>query len=161
MLYVGAVNADTFFNKQARDPSVWRAVSAPEAAIGAYLRDPPANAQVYLSPAFERHSAVELISRRRPYTLLNLAEHLPLRSVQAEGDVVYVMETLDRRLVPLLQQIYPDGAADYHQDPFGASLFVSYRAPTAAVAQGAADCALLSRRRRRWSAHHRAPRHSD
>lgn len=136
VLYVGAVNADTFFNKQAKDPSVWRAFSASEAAIGAYLRDLPANAQVYLSPAFERHSAVELISRRRPYTLLNLAEHLPLRSVQAEGDVVYVMETLDRRLVPLLQQIYPDGAADYHQDPFGASLFVSYRVPTAAVAQG-------------------------
>ena len=136
VLYVGAVNADTFFNKQAQDPSVWRAYSASEAAIGAYLRDLPTTAQVYLSPAFERHSAVELISRRRPYTLLNLAEHLPLRATPAEGDVVYVMETLDRRLVPLLQQIYPDGAADYHQDPFGASLFVSYRVPAAAAAQG-------------------------
>lgn len=136
VLYVGAVNADTFFNKQAKDPSVWRAFSASEAAIGQYLRDLPPNAQVYLSPAFERHSAVELISRRRPYTLLNLAEHLPLRDIQADHDVVYVMEALDQRLVPLMQQIYPAGVADYHRDPFGASLFVSYRVPAAAVAQG-------------------------
>ncbi len=136
VLYVGAVNADTFFNKQAKDPAVWRAFSATEAAIGQYLRDLPSTAQVYLSPAFERHSAVELISRRRPYTLLNLAEHLPLRDIQPSGDVVYVMETLDQRLIPLMQQIYPAGAADYHRDPFGASLFVTYRVPAAAVAQG-------------------------
>ena len=50
--------------------------------------------------------------------------------------MVYVMEALDQRLVPLMQQIYPGGVADYHRDPFGASLFVSYRVPAAAVAQG-------------------------
>ena len=46
-----------------------------------------------------------------------VAEHLPLRSVQAEGDVVYVMETLDRRLAPLLQQLVdaPALVAAYRQ----------------------------------------------
>lgn len=133
VIFAGVRNVDAYFRVQAQDPAVWRAFSANEAAIGRYLATLPPDTAVYMGPGFERHSAITLLSDNRPYTVLNLARHVPLRNTPAGGDVVYILDAGDRQLIPLLQQIYPDGTLDTHDDPFGASQFLSYRIPAAAL----------------------------
>jgi sugar lactone lactonase YvrE/4-amino-4-deoxy-L-arabinose transferase-like glycosyltransferase len=134
VLYVGVTNADTFFNKQAKHPAVWRAYSATEAAVGQYLRDLAPDARVYLSPSFAYHSSVSLISHERAYTILNLSEHLPLHVAQTlPGDVVYILDVMDRQLEPLLRQTYPGGQWEIHADPFGEPMFITFRVPSDVV----------------------------
>ncbi len=133
VIFASVRNVDAYFGVQAQDPAVWRAFSATEAAIGRYLGELPPNAAVYVGPGFERHSAVTLLSGDRPYTVLNLARHVPLRDAPAGVDAVYVLDVADQRLLPVLQQIYPAGVVESHDDPYGAPLFLTFRVPAAAL----------------------------
>lgn len=133
VVFAGVRNVDAYFRVQAQDPAVWRAFSATEAAIGQYLRTLPAGAGVYMGPGFERHSAVTLLSDDRPYTVLNLARHVPLRDAPPGADAVYILDVSDQRLLSLMQQLYPEGAIERHDDPYGAPLFLTFRVPAAAL----------------------------
>ncbi len=130
---VGAGNINTYFNVQAKDPSVWGAFSSSHAAVGAYLRDLPQDTRVYLVSAFEGHSAVLFISDFRPYETLDVSQHVPVRDAPP-GDVIYIVEDVDRPLLAQLGQVYPQGRLEEHRDPYGRILFIVYRVPQAAIA---------------------------
>jgi DNA-binding beta-propeller fold protein YncE len=130
---VGLHNVNVYFNVQAKDPAVWIAFSGHHAAVGEYLRDLPPEAKVYLSPAFEGHSAVLFISNFRPYTVLNIGQHVPLRE-DPGGDAIYLVEEVDRPFLDLFRQVYPQGVMEEHRDPYGRILFITYRVPREAVA---------------------------
>jgi len=125
-------NAHTYFAVQAKDPAVYLAYSGVEAAVGEYLATLPPDARIFVSPTWHTHSAVRLISGERETIPLNLARHLPLQE-QLSGEVVYVVETVDQRLVPLFRQIYPGGKLTMHKDPYGRLLFISYEVPPEAM----------------------------
>ncbi len=107
-------NARTYFRVQAPDPSVWSAYSPNESAVGEYLATLPVDATVLITPLFEHHSSIKLMGRGHPYRALNPVDDLPYRDA-ASGDLVYVLEPVDRPLLGLLQQIYPAGAAEEHR----------------------------------------------
>ena len=112
---------------------MWSAYSPNESAVGKYLATLPAEATVLITPQFEHHSSIKLIGRGHPYRALNPVDDLPYRGA-ASGDLVYVLEPVDRPLLGLLQQIYPAGLAEEHRDPFGQELFLSYTVPQADLA---------------------------
>ena len=126
-------NARTYFRVQAPDPSVWSAYSPNKSAVGKYLATLPAEATVLITPQFEHHSSIKLMGRGHPYRALNPVDDLPYRGA-ASGDLVYVLEPVDRPLLGLLQQIYPAGQAQEHRDRFGQELFLSYTVPQANLA---------------------------
>ena len=126
-------NARTYFRVQAPDPSVWSAYSPNESAVGKYLATLPVEATVLIAPQFEHHSSIKLIGRGHPYRALNPVDDLPYRGA-ASGDLVYVLEPVDRPLLGLLQQIYPAGQAEERNDRFGQELFLSYTVPQATLA---------------------------
>ncbi len=126
-------NARTYFRVQAPDPSVWSAYSPNELAVGKYLATLPAEAMVLITPQFEHHSSIKLIGRGHPYRALNPVDDLPYRGA-ASGDLVYVLDPLDRPLLGLLQQVYPTGLAEEQRDRYGQVLFRSYTVPQADLA---------------------------
>ncbi len=127
------VNYNAYFNIQAKQPSVWMAHSAREAAVGEHIASLGERYGVYLAPAFNGHSAIRLIAREPEYTPLNVSQHLPLRE-DADGDVVYILDPVSRRLKSVFRQYYPNGLWEEHRDPFGQLLFLTYTVTAAEVA---------------------------
>ena len=123
---VGVSNLLTFFTVQAGHPSVWRAFSPHEAAIGHYMARLEHPALLYLSSNFNKHSAITFIAHDPDYVLLDLSRHLPVREPQ-ETDVIYIMEPADRRLEPLFHQFYPTGVWQEYRDPYGGLLFNTFQ----------------------------------
>ncbi len=130
-VFVMGANIHTYFRVQAVHPDVWAAYSPNESAVGKYLATLPPDVRIYMTPQYTHHSAVRFIGRR-DVTVLQLAEHVPLRQ-DPGGDVEYILEPVDERLVPLLEQLYPGGFYQAHRDRFGRVLFLSYRVPREAL----------------------------
>lgn len=126
-------NARTYFEVQALDPSVWSAYSPSESAVGKYLGTLPSNATVLITPQFEHHSSIKLMGRGHPYRALNPVDDLPYRGT-ASGDLIYILEPVERPLLGLLQKIYPAGRAEEQRDPYGQELFLSFTVPQANLA---------------------------
>lgn len=132
---VMVANARVYFQVQALHPSVWAAYSPSESAVGRFLATLPPEATVLITPQYEHHSAVKLIGRDHPYRALNPVEDVPYRGTATAGqDLVYVLEPVDRPLLGLLQQIYPNGEIEEHLDRYGQNLFLSYRVAGADLA---------------------------
>ncbi|NOZ71071.1 MAG: hypothetical protein GXP38_04030, partial [Chloroflexi bacterium] len=130
VLYVMGSNIHTYFRVQAVDPSVWGAYSPNESAVGEYLATVPESVHIYMTPQYTHHSAVKFIGGPHKITVLNLAQHIPLRE-DPGADVEFILEPVDERLVPLLQQLYPGGTYNAHRDRYGRTLFLSYHVPRA------------------------------
>lgn len=126
-------NARAYFDVQAPNPSVWSAYSPNESAVGKFLTTLPAGSTVLITPQYEHHSSIKLIGREHPYRALNPVADLPFRE-PATGDLVYVLEPVDKPLLSLLQQVYPGGVAEEHADRYGQELFLSYIVPQADLA---------------------------
>ncbi|NOX61695.1 MAG: hypothetical protein GXP42_07090, partial [Chloroflexi bacterium] len=132
VLLVVIGNINTYFRVQAVDPAVWGAYSPNESAVGKYLAEVPEDIKIYMTPQYTHHSAVAFIGGPRDITVLNLAQHIPLRE-DPGGDVLFILEPVDERLIPLLQQLYPGGQYEVHQDRYGRVLFLSYWVPRASL----------------------------
>ncbi|RME84756.1 MAG: hypothetical protein D6775_04595, partial [Caldilineae bacterium] len=128
VLLVAAGNVNTYFRVQAVDPAVWAAYSPNESAVGKYLATVPPEERIFMTPQYTHHSAVKFIGGPHDITPLNLAQHIPLRQ-DPGADVQFILEPVDERLVPLLQQLYPGGEYQVHRDRYGRTLFLSYRIP--------------------------------
>lgn len=130
VLYIMGSNIHTYFRVQAVDPAVWGAYSPNESAVGEYLATVPESVHIYMTPQYTHHSAVKFIGGPHNITVLNLAQHIPLRE-DPGADVEFILEPVDERLVPLLQQLYPGGIYNAHRDRYGRTLFLSYHVPRA------------------------------
>jgi DNA-binding beta-propeller fold protein YncE/4-amino-4-deoxy-L-arabinose transferase-like glycosyltransferase len=137
----GASGIAAYFGKQAHHPQVWRAFSPAEAAIGRYIADLHGPAQLYLTPTFNQHSAITFIAADPAYEELDLTQHLPVRRPQPI-EVIYVLESVDRRLEPLFHQFYPNGVWKEHLDPYGGRLFNTF----AVTPEGQAEALGLNAR---------------
>ena len=140
VVFVAASNINAYFRVQAVSPDVWGAYSPNESAVGEYLATVPADIPIYMTPQYTHHSAVKFIGGPHYIKVLSLAQDVPLREDPA-GDVEYLLEPVDERLVPLLQQLYPGGEYKLHSDRFGRPLFITYHVPRAALTQHE-DCKL-------------------
>jgi len=131
---VGVSNLLAYFTVQARHPSVWLAFSPHEAAIGQYMAHLDRPALLYLSPTFNKHSAITFIAHDPDYVPLDLSRHLPVREPQ-ETSVIYILEPASRRLEPLFHQFYPTGVWKEHLDPYGGLLFNTFEVTPAQQAE--------------------------
>lgn len=144
VIFVMAANINTYFRVQAVDPSVWGAYSPNESTVGEYLADVPRDTRIFMTPQYTHHSAVQFIGGPHDITPLNLAQHIPLRQ-DPGADVLFILEPVDERLVPLLQQLYPAGRYEAHRDRFGRTLFLTYAVPRDAFAQAQGLQSAISR----------------
>ena len=139
VVWVGVGEVDAYFNRQAPMPAVWQAFSPSESAIGRFLADQPPAATVLVSPAYEHHSAIKLMTYGRPdpYRPFTPTDDIPYRG-PVDRDLVYIFTPQDTALLTVLQAIYPTGAATVHQDRYGMPLFLSFTVPQAGLvaAQG-------------------------
>ncbi len=133
MFVIGA-NLNTYFRVQAVAPSVWYAYSPEESAIGDYLAAQPENLTIFLDPQYYGHAAIRFIGGERDIIPLNLTRDIPLRHPPA-GDVLFIIEPKDQQIIPLLQQLYPTGVFQPHQDRYGHTLFLSFFIPASAFAE--------------------------
>ena len=136
VLVIG-VNLNVYFRVQAVDSAVWYAYSPEESAIGDFLSEQPENLLIYLDPQYYGHSSIRFIGGEHNISPLNLTQDIPLRQPPAQ-DVLFIIEPKDQQIIPLLQQLYPAGVFQAHQDRFGRPLFLSYLIPARAFddAQG-------------------------
>ncbi len=88
----------------------------------------PEDVRIFMTRQFTHHSAVKFIGGPRDIVRFDLTQHIPLRE-DLKQDVIYLFESVDTLLIPLLQQLYPDGQFETHEDSFGRSLFLTYRIP--------------------------------
>ncbi len=128
-----ASGLNTYFRVQAPHPDVWAAYSPNESAVARFLTTLPADATVLITPQFEHHSSIKLIARDHPHQALSPAQDLPYRG-STTGDLVYVLEPVDRPLFGLLEQVYPGGVGEEYRDRYGRVLFLSYTVPQAELA---------------------------
>ncbi len=128
VVFVMAANINSYFRVQAVDSSVQNAYSPSESAIGEYLTTVPEDELVFMAPQYMHHSAIDFIGGTHDIVPFNLTQHIPLRADPGQ-DAIFLLETLDDRLIPLLQQLYPGGELKMHQDQFGRVLFLTYRIP--------------------------------
>ena len=134
VIIVMGANLNAYFRVQAVDPAVWYAYSPEESAIGEYLAQQPDDLTIYLDPQYYGHAAIRFIGGERPIIPLNPAEHIPLRQPPA-GDALFILEPKEHELLAMLQQLYPTGAFESHQDRYGRTLFLSYRISASAFAE--------------------------
>jgi len=132
VLFVMGANLNAYFRVQAVDQAVWYAYSPEESAIGAYLAALPADMPIYMDDQYVGHAAIRYIGGERAITPLDLTRDIPLRQTPA-GDVLFILEPKDQQIVSLLQQLYPDGVYQAHQDRYGRTLFLSYLIPASAL----------------------------
>ena len=128
VIFVMAANINTYFRVQAVDSSVQNAYSPSESAVGKYLTAIPEDELIFMAPQYMHHSAIRFIGGPHDIVPFNLTQHIPLRDDPGQ-DVIFLLETVDERLIPLLQQLYPGGEFQRHQDSFGRALFLTYRIP--------------------------------
>ena len=133
VIFVMAANLNAYFRVQAVDPAVWYAYSPEESAIGDYLAGQPQGLAIYLAPQYVGHSAIAFLGGEHTIIPLNLTQDIPLRQPPA-GDALFILEPKDQLIVPLLQQLYPSGSFEAHQDRYGRTLFFSYLIPASAFA---------------------------
>lgn len=127
VLLVAVININTFFNIQAKNISVWNAYSATEAAIGKFMRDLPDDSLILLDPAYNFHSAVLFISNSRPYTILNLSEHLPIiNSFATSQNIHYILPASNSNLENTMRLFYPQGKWEVHKDLAGNPMFYTF-----------------------------------
>ena len=134
VILIMAINLNTYFSVQAVDPAVWYAYSPEESAIGEFLAEQPADLTIFLDPQYVGHSAIRFIGGAHNAIPLNPAQHIPLRQPPA-GDVLFILEPKEEGMLALLQQLYPTGVFQRHQDRYGRTLFLSYFIPASAFTE--------------------------
>ncbi|HHB90090.1 MAG TPA: hypothetical protein ENK60_02140 [Anaerolineae bacterium] len=133
-IFVMGSNLRTYFRVQAVDPAVWYAYSPEESAIGEFLAQQPEDLIIYLDPQYYGHAAIRFIAGERHFIPLNPSQHIPLREPPT-GDALFILEPKEEELLAMLQQLYPTGVFQAHQDRYGRPLFLSFRIPAAAFAE--------------------------
>ena len=134
VVIVMGANLNAYFRVQAVNPAVWYAYSPEESAIGEFLARQPDDLTIYLDPQYVGHAAIRFIGGERDVIPLNPSQHIPLRQPPA-GDALFIFEPKDEEMLALLQQLYPTGIFQAHQDRYGRTLFLSYLIPASAFAE--------------------------
>ncbi|MGQ9586395.1 MAG: PA14 domain-containing protein [Anaerolineae bacterium] len=130
----GAGNVHTYFVVQAVHPAAWAALSPSESAIGKYLASLEGSQRVFLAQGFQRHSAIHLIAQDPEYTVLNLAQHLPIREFDGR-DALFILDPVGEKVLPLFSRIYPQAEVQFHRDRYGFPLFLSVRVPAGQIVE--------------------------
>ena len=127
LLVIARSNYDTFFNKQAKDFSVWAAYSSTETEIARFLQSLPGDGDydVYISPIYRGHPTIRFLVPRyeggKPFDFMN---NVPIKE-RVDKDVVYILERSFDYVVPILEACYPGGVFEAEKDPYGHVMFVS------------------------------------
>ncbi len=119
LVYVGVINVNKYFVRQANDFAVWNAHSTPETLAADLLLAESAEADFYVTSYFHGHPAINFIARGLPaYQRLETTTHLPLR-VDAPRDVILVMNAESKSIYDEARRYYPDAQFQELGPPFG------------------------------------------
>lgn len=119
LVFAAWFNLSRYFVTQAKHPDVWGAFSVDGSALaGELLRSLPADTAFYFSPIWPVDVVVDFVSKRRPYSPLNVAATYP-----PGGSAVYALT--DCRLASEMARLCPEANLKTHRDLQGEAVLCS------------------------------------
>ncbi len=126
LVYVGVLNVNKYFVRQAGDFAVWNAHSTPETIAANFLKNEGDNADFYIISFLTNHPTVNFLARGHgEIHRLETTDRFPLR-VAADRDVVLIMNAESRSLYEDARRFYPDATFKEIQPDFGGDVVIYY-----------------------------------
>jgi len=126
---VGYSNYHTYFERQAKDFSVWNSFSTPETLVATLLAQSDDETEVYVTAYFQSHPTIRFIERvndtRFVYRSIETTEHLPLNWTPAKP-VSLIVDARSRYIFDEAGYLYPDAVLQELKPPFGGPVVVSH-----------------------------------
>ncbi|MBM2826976.1 MAG: hypothetical protein HW403_1040 [Dehalococcoidia bacterium] len=113
---VGYSNLYTYFGRQVADFASWNSFSTPETVVARRISGLlKAGYQVYVSPMYHGHPAIQYLSPNAPYQLFDTANGLPL--LATEGRVALFLSPEETVPLDLVKSYYPDVSCEAITSP--------------------------------------------
>lgn len=126
LVYVGVLNVNKYFVRQANDFAVWNAHSTPETIAANFLRSEGDEADFYIISFLHNHPTLRFVARGyENYHRLETTDRFPLR-VAPERDVVLIMNAESRSLYEDARRFYPNATFKEIQPDFGGDVVIYY-----------------------------------
>lgn len=107
---ITALNAHTYFVRQANDFAVWNAYSTPETLTARQLAGLDPNTDAYVTAFFHGHPTIKFVARdARPYFELDTLDQFPLEFPPDRGALL-VLNADSRGLYDEAKRLYPNAA---------------------------------------------------
>ena len=137
-LFALIANMHVYFDLQAQNRSTYYDFDPIQNSVAQTVRSAAPSHDVYVASTFTNHSAVKFLDDGIPYQTFNQAAHLPARQT-GDKDLLYVLEPVQRSLLPLFQKVYPGATITEWKDKYGSSGYtlVDVKANDARAVQGA------------------------
>jgi 4-amino-4-deoxy-L-arabinose transferase-like glycosyltransferase len=133
-IVVGAtlrMDYDAYFVRQAADVQSWKAFTPAATGVGELINVWSDRYLIYVSPTYYYVFPDDTIVRFAAYPYSGYHSLDPVGSVPLQEDtgqgVLYILEPYYTSLLEILQTFYPEGRLEEHLDPFGDTMFISYR----------------------------------
>ena len=122
---------DAYFVRQAADVQSWNAFTPAATGVGELINVWSDHYLIYVSPTYYYVFPDDTIVRFAAYPYSGYRSLDPVGSVPLQEDtgqgVLYILEPRYTFLLESLQTFYPEGRLEEHLDPFGDTMFISYR----------------------------------
>ncbi len=126
LIYVGVLNVNKYFVRQANDFAVWNAHSTPETIAANFLKNEGDEADFYIISFLTNHPSVNFLARGHGEIFrLDTTDRFPLR-VAADRDVVLIMNAESRSLYEDARRFYPNATFKEIQPDFGGDVVIYY-----------------------------------
>jgi len=128
---ITALNAHTYFVRQANDFAVWNAYSTPETLAARQLADLDPNTDAYVTAFFHGHPTIKFVARQaRPYFELDTLDQFPLDFPPDRGALL-VLNADSRGLYDEAKRLYPNATFTETAPPLEGPpvLFTAYLSP--------------------------------
>jgi len=133
-IVVGAtlcMDYDAYFVRQAADVQSWNAFTPAATGVGELINVWSDHYLIYVSPTYYYVFPDDTIARFAAYPYSGYRSLDPVGSVPLQEDtgqgVLYILEPHYTFLLEILQTFYPEGHLEEHLNPFGDTMFISYR----------------------------------
>jgi streptogramin lyase/4-amino-4-deoxy-L-arabinose transferase-like glycosyltransferase len=105
---IAALNAHTYFVRQANDFAVWNAYSTPETLTARLLADLDPNTDAYVTSFFHGHPTIKFVARNTPtYIELDTLDQFPLDLIPGRSALL-VLNADSRTLYDEARLLYPN-----------------------------------------------------
>lgn len=133
-VFIAFDNANSYFNRQGKDPGAWAEFSVAEWAAGKYAGSLPNNFQIIASQYFaESYTFRFMAYPKASFLSFDQSEHMPVRA-KVFKDYAFILDDSYEPVLPLLQKMYPGGKYSEFRHKFNNRLlFFGYEVPYEAV----------------------------
>ncbi|HZK67370.1 MAG TPA: glycosyltransferase family 39 protein, partial [Chloroflexota bacterium] len=120
--WIGYLNYDRYFVRQASDPAVWREFSTAETEIARQINRLGRDYDFVLGETLVNHPTIEYLTGRKGIPRFDGASGLPLRS---DKSVALFLEPHATQALAMLRSLYPGGETQPLRPPGGGSPIMS------------------------------------